>query len=405
MDVSSTSAAEKFGSVLGYAPGNVPAFSSDYDSADDRELPDRHAYRSYIDGIYMGYKWQCVEFARRWMYVNKGYIFDDVAMAYDIFDLTSVRVVRDNSHLPLKAFRNGSLRHPQRGALMVWDEGGEFERTGHVAVVVEVSAEWVRVAEQNVGHKRWTAGAAFAREIKAKVAPTGEFWVECSFGDATILNGVNGLSWTADGDIVDHLGVPIRWVWKTWAWETALDQIRLECEDDALQAGASWSSGQPPAAAPRLADVLLSPQVMVFEPLWTLIPSNKAILPVLWQLFPNHPYLLETAFELTTSLQETGYVVKPIVGRCGSNITIVDGSETIREETAGNFGHRDRIYQQFCPLPELDGRYVQICSFSVDGSYAASCVRLDRAMVINDASEVLALRVLPDSDYAMSGGI
>jgi glutathionylspermidine amidase/synthetase len=139
--------------------------------------------------------------------------------------------------------------------------------------------------------------------------------------------------------------------------------------------------------------------------LWTLIPSNKAILPVLWQLFPNHPYLLETAFELTTSLQETGYVVKPIVGRCGSNITIVDGSETIREETAGNFGHRDRIYQQFCPLPELDGRYVQICSFSVDGSYAASCVRLDRAMVINDASDVLALRVLPDSDYAMSGGI
>ena len=75
---------------------------------DPRELPDRHSYRSYVDGIYMGYKWQCVEFARRWMYLNKGYIFDDVAMAYDIFRLRSVRVVRNNTHLPLKSFANGS---------------------------------------------------------------------------------------------------------------------------------------------------------------------------------------------------------------------------------------------------------------------------------------------------------
>jgi len=61
-----------FGTLLGVAPGNVPVYSSDYDSADDKELPNRHAYRSYVDGIFMGYKWQCVEFARRWLYLNKG---------------------------------------------------------------------------------------------------------------------------------------------------------------------------------------------------------------------------------------------------------------------------------------------------------------------------------------------
>ena len=70
--------------VLGVAPGNVPIYSSDYESADPARLPDRHAYRSYVDGIYMGYKWQCVEFARRWLYLNKGYIFDDVAMALSL---------------------------------------------------------------------------------------------------------------------------------------------------------------------------------------------------------------------------------------------------------------------------------------------------------------------------------
>ena len=31
----------------------------------------------------------------------------------------------------------------------------------------------------------------------------------------------------------------------------------------------------------RLIDVLLRPEVLVYEPLWTAIPSNKAILPVL----------------------------------------------------------------------------------------------------------------------------
>jgi len=70
---------EPFGTLLGTAPGGVAAYSSDYDSADERLLPNRSAFRSYRDGIYMGYKWQCVEFARRWMYLNKGWIFDDVA--------------------------------------------------------------------------------------------------------------------------------------------------------------------------------------------------------------------------------------------------------------------------------------------------------------------------------------
>jgi len=67
----------------------------------------------------MGYKWQCVEFARRWLYLNRGYIFDDVAMAYEIFRLRAVRRVHDDVLLPLRAFRNGARRRPEPGCLMV----------------------------------------------------------------------------------------------------------------------------------------------------------------------------------------------------------------------------------------------------------------------------------------------
>ncbi|UMX66824.1 glutathionylspermidine synthase family protein [Klebsiella pneumoniae] len=51
-----------------------------------------------------------------------------------------------------------------------------------------------------------------------------------------------------------------------------------------------------------LIDVPLRPEVLVFEPLWTVIPGNKAILPVLWSLFLHHRYLLDTDFEVNDEL-------------------------------------------------------------------------------------------------------
>lgn len=55
---------------------------------------------------------------------------------------------------------------------------------------------------------------------------------------------------------------------------------------------------------PKLGDVQLHINIMIYEPMWPLIPSNKAILPVLWALFPNHPWLLETSLELIEGLKE-----------------------------------------------------------------------------------------------------
>jgi glutathionylspermidine amidase/synthetase len=619
----------RFGTLLGVAPGGVPAYSSDYDTTDERELPNRSAYRSYLDDIYMGYKWQCVEFARRWMYVNRGLIFEDVAMAYEIFQLRTIRDLKSNGLLPLNAFRNGSKRHPEPGCLLIWSEGGEFERTGHVAVVTEVLADRVRLAEQNVGHRIWPEGQNYAREIPARVTDDGGFWLRCSFGDASILGwvlqtddathaeqhpnpdsrlfavragrvgdtgqgsrswlnvanpdeaayvemmgghklasrpenqtryfvisemahgelkratnelhalfmhatefvlhddallekfniprviwpkihqswnnrrnqmitgrfdfalsprglkvyeyncdsaslhmdagkvqgrwaahfgcdqgndpgarllpdlveawkdselddvlhilidrdleeryhalfmkealdaagieskilqGVGGLSWTDEGDVVDSDGVPIRWVWKTWAWETALDQIREECEDDEEKLR-NYQPGAKRDAQPRLVDVLLRPDVMVFEPLWTLIPSNKAILPILWQLFANQRYLLNSAYELSDEIRVNGYVQKPIVGRCGANISLFDGDDRLIEETSGRFDSPNQVFQELFSLPVIDGECVQVCTFSAAGTYAGSCLRIDPSRVITSNSDVVALRVLPDREY------
>ena len=116
----------KFGTCLGIAPGNVPVYSSHEPPHEPSPLKTRNDYRSYLDGIFMGYKWQCVEFARRWLYLNKGYIFADISMAYDIFDLRSVRNVKNNTLLPLKSFKNGAKRWPEPGCLLIWEDGGYF---------------------------------------------------------------------------------------------------------------------------------------------------------------------------------------------------------------------------------------------------------------------------------------
>ncbi|MCX9126735.1 CHAP domain-containing protein, partial [Providencia rettgeri] len=149
---------EPFGTLLGYAPGGVAIYSSDYDSLPNVENKKDISFRSYIGNEYMGYKWQCVEFARRFLYLNYGTVFSDVGMAYEIFSLRFLRHVVDDDILPLKAFVNGSPVKPAAGSLLIWDEGGEFNKTGHIAIITKVYDDKVRIAEQNVIHHKLPIG-------------------------------------------------------------------------------------------------------------------------------------------------------------------------------------------------------------------------------------------------------
>ncbi len=210
-----------------------------------------------------------------------------------------------------------------------------------------------------------------------------------------LIEDMNELRWNELGEVVDKEGIAIHWVWKTWAWETALDQLRAELMDSdqhhALRASKK--------SAPKLMDVLFRPNTMVIEPLWTLIPSNKAILPVLWEMFPDHPYLLESQFELTDKLQNEGYVCKPIAGRCGSNVVLFDKNAETLSETHGRFGQQDSIYQALCCLPTIKGLNAQLCSFNAGGTYAGACVRVDSSLIITNKSDIMPLRVLKDRDF------
>ena len=181
---------EKFGTILGNAPGEVPVYSSDYASADEKQFPNRKSYRSFVDGIFMGYKWQCVEFVRRWLYINRQYVFDDIPMAYDIFRLRTVRRISDDTLLPLHSFKNGGRRRPEPGSLLIWDAAGEFSITGHVAIVTEVHDEYLRFADQNDDNKIWPEGQTFSKELKVRISDDGGYWIESGLQNVSLLGWV-----------------------------------------------------------------------------------------------------------------------------------------------------------------------------------------------------------------------
>lgn len=179
-----------FGSAIGVTRGGVVAYSCDYETADEDEYPDRRSYMNYVDGICTGYKYQCVEFARRFLVSVAGLTFRDVHMAYEIFDITNFCKVSDGSDVPVERCPNGGKTMPVFGSLIIWAPKGYFRHTGHVAVVVEVEKNYVRVAEQNVTDAKWPGGRNYARELTATTSADGSFVLQEELRQAEVIGWV-----------------------------------------------------------------------------------------------------------------------------------------------------------------------------------------------------------------------
>lgn len=85
------------------------------------------------------------------------------------------------------------------------------------------------------------------------------------------------------------------------------------------------------------------------EPPWKMILSNKAILPILWELFPGHPNLLAAGREPIGD----AWVKKPLLGREGSNVAI--RAPGISVDAAGPYGDEGFVYQAYASLGEFAG--------------------------------------------------
>ncbi|CAF3811775.1 unnamed protein product [Rotaria sp. Silwood1] len=160
-----------FNTIQGIASTNVPAYSNEYDDFISFE-------GFYVHGIYTGVKWQCVEFARRWLLLRKSCIFRNVGSAADIWQqLTYVERVIDGEKFLLKTYSNGSSHKPKCDSFLIYprNEGIPY---GHIAVICEVEENFIRVTEENYRFHYWTSN--YARQIPM-INHNGLYYIEDYF--------------------------------------------------------------------------------------------------------------------------------------------------------------------------------------------------------------------------------
>jgi glutathionylspermidine synthase len=126
-------------------------------------------------------------------------------------------------------------------------------------------------------------------------------------------------------------------------------------------------------------------RMLFIEPAWKMILSNKALLPLLWELFPHHPLLLPAYFKPDT-LSE--YVKKPLLSREGANIDIVSNHHLVCR-TDGLYGKGQFIYQEFFPLPEFDGNHPVIGSWVIGGEPAGMGIRESNTLITDNLSRFI----------------
>jgi glutathionylspermidine synthase len=182
-------------------------------------------------------------------------------------------------------------------------------------------------------------------------------------GYATKMIAAADLGWSAspDGNPADSFFVDlsderVRMLYKLLPWD--------------------WALSDP--FGDNLASAALAGSLNIVEPAWKLVASSKGLLPVLWEMFPGHPNLLETHFDRSLFRENTDVFAKPKLGREGANVSMA----TLGQKGAikgqphyivdGPYGKEGYIYQAAAPLARVDGKDLNggLCThFAVIGSW------------------------------------
>lgn len=130
-----------------------------------------------------------------------------------------------------------------------------------------------------------------------------------------------------------------------------------------------------------------------FEAPYKMIWSNKGLLPVLWNMFGDDPersqLLLPAYFEGEQPAQMTSFVRKPLLGREGANVTIVE-TGTVIDRTDGIYGDEGYVLQEFAALPsfpDLDNNNHPVLGiWMIDGEPAGLGLRESRGLITDNLS-------------------
>ncbi|MTG96926.1 MULTISPECIES: glutathionylspermidine synthase family protein [Myroides] len=190
-----------------------------------------------------------------------------------------------------------------------------------------------------------------------------EYLRDCAIqaGINTKLIFVEDIGWDGETftDLEDEV---ITDIFKLYPWEWLIyEQFALHIPND--MAEANW-----------------------IEPSWKMLLSNKAIMPILWKLYPNHPLLLEAYFDEPNGMLD--YVKKPLLSREGANVTLYQNGK-ITEATPGEYGEEGYICQALAKLHRENTGYSIIGSWIIGQEPCGITFRESNRLITTDKSRFI----------------
>ncbi|WP_333774945.1 glutathionylspermidine synthase family protein [Streptomyces sp. IBSBF 3136] len=181
-------------------------------------------------------------------------------------------------------------------------------------------------------------------------------------GLATDWISMEEIGWdTLSGRFVDNGLRFIRSVFKLYPWEWLTTDLFARHVLDTLDNGGGTGS------------------TLWIEPAWKMLLSNKALLAILWELYPGHPNLLPAYLDGPRELAaSTGWVAKPLLGREGAGVTVhaPGTAAATREESC--------CYQGLAPLPAFDGNHVVLGAWVVRDEPAGLGIRESSGLITDE---------------------
>lgn len=175
-------------------------------------------------------------------------------------------------------------------------------------------------------------------------------------GLGTSISPIDEIGWDGEA-FVDSREEPLTAIFKLYPWEW---MVREEFGKFIETAGAIW-----------------------IEPAWKMLLSNKGILPVLWQLYPGHPNLLEAHFDFPAELEY--WARKPLLGREGANVALHSpGGDW---STDGAYGGEGFVFQDLARLKDFDGTFPVIGSWLVGDEASGIGIRESSTPITTNTSQ------------------
>ena len=214
-------------------------------------------------------------------------------------------------------------------------------------------ADWMQDDETRIsfaatdGHEEDFGNVTYLRDTATQAGITTEYLPMSAIGFDQRHNS-----------FVNAENIPIDCLFKLYPWEWMLQE----------------------SFAPRL----LTASTRWIEPPGKMLLSNKALLVVLWEMFPHSDYLLPTSWQPLSG----DYVRKPILAREGSNIQVVQRGRTVRE-TDGPYANQPAIYQKDHPLLQSGESFAVLGSWIVGDTACGLGIREDLNPITHDLSRFI----------------